>query len=63
VLDPGAPPSPAPGTWVIWSGDLPEALTGLVQSSGDRSEGLPLSPGIVGLSTVWAGMNVLPPTP
>jgi hypothetical protein len=64
VLTEGTPPTAADGTWHIYSDDaIPAELAAFVVASGDRSVGLTLPAGVVGLSTVWAGMTVLPHTP
>lgn len=62
VLTEGTPPKAADGTWHIYSDDtIPAELAVFVVASGDRSVGLTLPAGVVGLSTVWAGMTVLSP--
>jgi hypothetical protein len=64
VLTEGTPPTAADGTWHIFSDDtIPAELAAFVVASGDRSTGLRLPAGIAGLSTIWAGMTVLPHAP
>lgn len=64
VLTEGTPPKAADGTWHIFSDDaIPAELAAFVVASGDRSAGLKLPAGVAGLSTIWAGMTVLPHTP
>lgn len=63
VKDPGTPPTLAPGKWFIVSLDrdvqLPDAAKAAIRADGEREDGLKLPVGIVGLSTVWAGMTLL----
>lgn len=64
VLTEGTPPTAADGTWHIFFDDaIPAELAAFVVAAGDRSAGLTLPAGIAGLSTIWAGMTVLPHTP
>ena len=64
VLTEGTPPTAADGTWHIFSNDtIPAELAAFVVASGDRSVGLKLPAGVAGLSTIWAGMTLLPHTP
>jgi hypothetical protein len=64
VLTEGTPPTAADGVWHIYSDDtIPAELAPFVVASGDRGAGLRLPAGIAGLSTIWAGMTLLPPTP
>lgn len=62
VLEAGWAAVPADGAWLLVSvGDgavLPEAFAGHVAAEGGREDGLRLPDGVVGLSTVWAGMRV-----
>ena len=64
MLDAGTAPMPAPGWWAIVTlsdGEaMPGQLAGYVAAEGDREAGLALPGGVVGLSTVWAGMRVMP---
>ena len=64
MLDAGTSPVPAPGWWAIVTlseGEvMPEQLVDHIAAEGDREAGLALPVGVVGLSTVWAGMRVMP---
>lgn len=54
------PPTPAPGRWFIITADdpLPPDVAAFVVAEASREEGLTLPTGVVGLSTMWAGMKV-----
>lgn len=56
------PPTLASGQWFIVSLDhavtLPTAGQAAIQAQADRADGLTLPTGIVGLSTLWAGMRL-----
>lgn len=61
VLSEGTPPTAAEGAWHIYSDDtIPDELAPYVVASGEREAGLKLPAGITGLSTIWAGMRILP---
>lgn len=67
TLTQGGAATQAPGDWIIVSigngNPIPEIVAPFVVASGDRSVGLKLPAGVAGLSTIWAGMTVLPHTP
>jgi hypothetical protein len=67
TLTQGVAPTQAAGDWIIVSigngNPIPEIVAPFVVASGDRDEGLTLPAGVAGLSTIWAGMTVLPHTP
>ena len=58
------PATKAPGEWFIVSVDravtVPAQAQPAIKAQADRDAGLVLPSGIVGLSTVWAGMTVTP---
>lgn len=56
-----SPAIQAAGKWFILSFDrqrIPAALDSVIKAQAEREEGLVLPPGIVGLSTMWAGMKI-----
>ena len=63
VLTPAVPPTLATGKWFIVSVDrdvtIPKAADGAIKAQGEREAGLKLPAGVVGLSTLWAGMSLI----
>lgn len=63
VLTPAVPPTLATGKWFIVSVDrevkIPKAAEGAIKAQGEREDGLKLPAGVVGLSTMWAGMRLV----
>lgn len=63
-LTPAVPPTLASGKWFIVSVDrevtIPAAAKGAIKAQGNREDGLTLPDGVVGLSTIWAGMRIVP---
>lgn len=57
------PPTLATGKWFIVSLDrdvkLPDAAKAAIKAQANREDGLTLPAGVVGLSTVWAGMRLV----
>lgn len=64
IIAPAVPPTKAPGAWFIVSVDrdvtVPKKAQAAIKAQADRDVGLTLPAGIVGLSTVWAGMRINP---
>ena len=63
VLTPAVPPTLATGKWFIVSVDrdvtIPAAAMPAIKAQAERTDGLKLPAGVVGLSTMWAGMRLL----
>ena len=64
IITPAVPPIKAPGAWFIVSVDrdvtVPKKAQAAIKAQADRDAGLTLPAGIVGLSTIWAGMRINP---
>ena len=63
ILTPAVPPTLATGKWFIVSVDrdvtIPAAAMPAIKAQGEREAGLKLPAGVVGLSTMWAGMRLV----